>query len=254
MKQYLKRWALPLSVVVVSLMAAPAHAAFETATFSTVIPGEVVSISYTDNTTGKTMTESGWAGAYIFNPSSDNTGPLTNTFSGFCIDVSQDINSGQKVYFGGANLANAPNDGGSSSSAMGSTAANLIAQLWAADYSLIGTDNTKAAAFQIAIWEIVNGPYSTETNVSNFSVTADTATMQYVTNWLSGLDYNAAENGTGKMTNGLYALTDPTYQDYVVQLPAPAPPGLILGLIGGVSFLVPSVWRWRKRASVPLAQ
>jgi hypothetical protein len=257
--QLLKRWALSLATVVaVSLMAIPAHATYETATFSNVNPGEVVTISNTTNS--GTTTESGWAGVYNF---VNGTGPLTGSYSGFCIDIGQGINSGDSPQWTVASLASAPVPGNS----MGQGRANLIAELWYNNYADIGSSNTKAAAFQIAIWEIINetatnpdgslnldvtsGSFSVSKAYSNYPTTADTQTLSQANTWLGALDLS----GNGNKATNLIALESTQYQDYVVQMPVPAPPGLMLGLVGAVSLLLPSAWRWRKRdalaATVP---
>src|SRR5205085_9440280 len=124
----------------------PAHAGFVTATFSNVNPGEVVTI-----TSAKYGTETGWAGVYNFTNASSDIG-LSGNLKTFCIDIGQDIYSGTTTTFDVRNLANAPTPG----SQMGQYRANLIRELWYQNYVKIGSSNSNAAAFQIAIWEIIN--------------------------------------------------------------------------------------------------
>ena len=127
---------------------------------------------------------------------------------------------------------------------MGQTKANLIAELWARNYLSIGTDNVKAAAFQIDIWEIINETNAPPNNIrtGDFYVSSDTATLDQAQTWLNQL------TGTGRRQTGLIALTSGTYQDYVVQgVVTPAPAGWMLGLIGSFGFLFPVAWRSRKQ-------
>src|SRR5262249_18412919 len=131
---------------ILGVFAAPTRADYVTATFGNVSPGEVVSIS---SDSGSSW-ESGWAGVYNFTNAS---GAITGNYSGFCIDIAQDVYGGQTATWTVAALASAPTPG----TAMGPQKANLIAELWGRDYELIGTSNTNAAAFQIAIWTIING-------------------------------------------------------------------------------------------------
>src|SRR5262249_31918386 len=124
-------------------LAAPARAGTVTATFDTVSPGEVVTIS------SGGFNATGWAGGYNFKNAS---GDLTGNFGGFCIDIAQDIYGNTTLQFNVQALSAAPVPGGG----MGALRANLIRELWAADYAKIGASNQKAAAFQLAIWEIIN--------------------------------------------------------------------------------------------------
>jgi hypothetical protein len=214
-------------------LAAPtsAHAAFETATFSTVKPGQVVEI------TSGTVNEWGWAGDYDF---INAKGGLKGSFSGFCIDINQEIMFGQTVDFSKAALKDAPKPG----MGMGLLKANLIGELWYNDYKAIGTDDTKAAAFQIAIWKIINDTTSNtdkdsiskstlaDFNAGNFKVSGNLGAVSQATTWLKGID----PTGNGHKAAGLFALTSPSAQDYGVQgtLMVPAPSSLVLVGIGGL--------------------
>lgn len=227
----------PLAIVVAAIIAAgtlatPAPADFETATFSNVNPGEVVTIPVN----GKL--ESGWAGYYNF---VNGSGLIKGPFSGFCIDIGQDIYYNQTVNFGVAQLQAAPTPG----TAMGTTKANLVRELWYNNYSASGLSNSNAAAFQIAIWEIINESSGNPLSVSNgaFTVSANAATLTTANNWLQALD----PTGNGARANNLMALTSDTYQDYVVAVPTPAPPGWVLVLSGAALLAVPFAGRYRKR-------
>jgi hypothetical protein len=228
------------AVLAMGWSAAPARADSVTATFSNVNPGEIVSIPVNGNM------ESGWAGIYNFTNSS---GYLSGSFSGFCIDIAQDIISNQTATWAVAPLANAPVDG-NQPTAMGTLRANLVAELWYNDYSLIGTSNSNAAAFQLAIWEIINetqinGNGTLALNIDSgtfYATDGDSATLTTTNTWLSQLNLN----GTGPMASNIIALTSTAYQDYVVQMPppapgplasAPAPASLILSLIGAAGIL-----------------
>jgi hypothetical protein len=245
---YIHLAAAVVAVCAIGMGWTPARADSVTATFSNVNPGEVVTIPVNGGT------ESGWAGVYNFINAS---GYLTGSFSGFCIDISQDIFTSQTVTFGVAALASAPVDG-NLPTAMGALRAELIAELWYNDYALIGTSNSNAAAFQLAIWEIIN---ETQTNngtlVLNidsgtfYATDQDSPTLAMANTWLGQLSLN----GTGLMASGLVALTNSTYQDYVFQdappppapLPTPAPPSLVLCLIGAVGLLFSPAFRWLPR-------
>ena len=146
------------------MIAAPAYADFEIATFSNVNPGEIVTIPVGN------QQESGWAGYYKF---VNGSGIITGPFSGFCIDIAQDIYTNQTVSFGVAPLQNAPTPGTS----MGVTKANLIRELWYNDYAISGNSNSNAAAFQIAIWAIINNDTLSVTSGSFIVSDSDSMTL-----------------------------------------------------------------------------
>jgi hypothetical protein len=221
------------------LAAAQVHADYETATFSNVNPGEVVTI-YAPG-----LQATGWAGDYNF---VNGSGLINGSFLGFCIDINQDIYSNQTVTFGVAALNNAPVPG----QAMGTYRANLIRELWANDYLASQQSNSNAAAFQISIWEIINEATGNPLDVTSgtFRVTdSNAATLQTANLWLSQLDLT----GNGAGNQNLVALTNDTYQDYVVNGPvtAPAPSGLVLA--GGGTFMLLLVAAYCRRATVRLA-
>ncbi len=130
---------------------------------------------------------------------------------------------------------------------MGALRASLIGELWYQDYASIGTSDTNAAAFQIAIWKIINETTPgdmTDVTKGSFTVSGPQATLMQANAWLSGI----ALDGSGPQAGGLIALTNPTYQDYVVQ--TPAPPGLVLGGSAAATLFLALVWRRRKLFSV----
>jgi hypothetical protein len=217
-----------LAAVVVGLTFAAPGRASVTATFSTVNPGEVVTI------TSNGVSETGWAGQYDFVNAS---GDLHGSFGGFCIDIGQNIYGNQTVTFGEADLKNAPIPG----AGMGATRANLIRELWARDYGVALLSNSNAAAFQIAIWEIINEQNLSQLDVTKGSFTvsdSDGQTLTTANAWLAQL------TGTGPRDNSLVALTSADYQDYVVSMPAP--PGLALAAAAGACGACAAILRRRR--------
>jgi hypothetical protein len=224
-------------VLAVLAAAATARSDQVAATFDTVNPGEVVSI-----TSGGTTWNGVWAGEYDFRNAS---GVLNGYLRGFCIDINQDIYWNQTVTFDVASLKDAPVPGPS----MGPLRARLIRELWANDFNRIGTSNSNAAAFQLAVWEIINetktnadGTLALGLNGGTFTATdSDGATITTANTWLSQLDLH----GSGTQDGSLIALTNSQYQDYVMSVPAP--PGLVLGSAGAVSLLLAGVWQCLRR-------
>jgi MYXO-CTERM domain-containing protein len=232
-----------VAALAVLATAAPARAGMVTATFSTVSPGEVVTISSTSNN----VHGSGWAGVYKFVNAS---GDLKGSFASFCIDIAQEIYSNQTVTFNVQNLASAPVPG----TPMGQMRASLIGELWYNDYAKIGTSNSNAAAFQLAVWEIINeqttknGKLVLDVTGGTFSATdSDSQTLLTANAWLAGLDLS----GSGPQAPNLIALTSPQYQDYVTTAAAPAPSGLVLGGIALAGAALSAAWRRRRPRTAP---
>ncbi|HUO10263.1 MAG TPA: hypothetical protein VM008_18295 [Phycisphaerae bacterium] len=161
------------------------------------------------------------------------------TFSTYCIEGVQDVIFGNSETWnlGVVDLSTAPTPG----SPMGATKASQIGELWNRFYDKILTDNEKAAAFQLAIWEIVDDGIPTLGGVTanafatgNFQASGDSVAINQAVTWL-----NAIGSG-GTVTNSytLYALSDANIQDQVfavpngggnpVPLPAALPAGLAL--------------------------
>ncbi len=173
-----------------------------------------------------------------FNNVQNATGDATalgNPFNGFCIDLEDEITPGNYSW-DLVDLEDAP-DG---SYQMTTTQANRIAELWGRHYADVNNGFT-AAAFQLAVWEIVYEPANAD--ISSYDVTdgysganpgggfevnaawnANFANLTSLANsWLGNLD------GAGP-TAVLGALTSSATQDFVVAVPAPG--AAVLGMLG----------------------
>lgn len=151
---------------------------------------------------------------------------IDQNYSSFCIEHNQ------SVYFGGTyryethSLEGTPNPG--FGTGMGTEQADQIRRLWAVNRQSLGTDNHKNAAFQEAIWLILD---------PNFRVDAVVQSQVDA--------YVADSKNTAYAKANLVALTNSAYQDQVVELkdgwtvnsfgdvvPTPVPPALVLVLTG----------------------
>ncbi len=163
---------------------------------------------------------------------------IDQNYSSFCIEHNQ------SVYFGGTYeyethpLEGSPNPG--FGTGMGTEQADQIRRLWAADRLSLGTDNVKNAAFQEAIWFIL------DPNVYVDAVVQSQVDL-----------YIADSKNTAYAKANLVALTNSVYQDQVVELkdgwtvdpfgdvvPTPVPPALVLLLTGVVPL---AIGRLRRR-------
>jgi hypothetical protein len=140
-------------------------------------------------------------------------------FKSFCIDGLQSVAPGTNSFAEVRPLA--------ASSLLGTTRAGLLADFWrqygpadAAGFA----DKTDSAAFQLAVWEIINDGLPVGTRLASdlatgqFSVAAAGRTMPAAlraAQWLAGFDTTAP----GKTAVALHALQDPTRQDQVVCVP-----------------------------------
>ena len=141
-------------------------------------------------------------GTYAGNPTPGQT------FGAFCIEVDQELPSSPNIAYTVTDLA-----------ALGSAKADQLKELWGRFRSAIGTDNTKAAAFQMAVWEIVS---DSGKNLTAGIFKADTTTptgaavAAQAQSWLNAL------TGTGPKAN-LFALSSPIDQDQLFEVPPCTP-------------------------------
>jgi hypothetical protein len=208
------------------LMAAPAQASYGTVT------AKLDSINPAGPNTG--------GGVFNFTRTGGTfTGTLlpnspANKFIGICLDLFEGISVGSTHTWVVDDLENAPIDVPPTLGARANDLRKLIGGALVggllSNASLLTAD--QAAALQLAVWEIVNetgGTYNVNSGVFNVGSRGTTTTRAAANTLLAGLSgYTAAKN--------LYALTNATYQDFLVQTPIPAAAWLLgsglLGLFG----------------------
>lgn len=140
-------------------------------------------------------------------------------FKSFCIEGLQSVSPGINTYGNARSLA--------TSGLLGSTRAGLLEGFWR-QYGPSGStgfaDNTSSAAFQLAVWEIINDGIPARNEAASalgagrFSVGKTHLTTPAVvraTAWLNGFD----EQAPGISSVALYALENPTRQDQAVAVP-----------------------------------
>jgi len=204
------------------LASSAAHAAVVNATFTGVAPGQDVGI------TGPNGALTTRAGVYQFHRNLDNPGDqpgLTPDFPSFCIEVTEPIAGGQSVSFDLGLLRDAPT---SVPGGMGLARETRIAELVARHYGDAFASDSNAAAFQLAVWELVSDD-APDLATGVFQVnSAPEDTINTAALWLGQIN--------GEFTASVFALTSIGAQDYLVAgnlIPAPGTLGLLA--IGGLA-------------------
>lgn len=210
-----------LFIAAVCAFAGVIHADTVVAEFDGVSPGQAFHYRFT----GPLRIAD--AGEYTFTRTGgdyDLLGSIGDSFTTFCIEINQPVRVGRVHTYEVVELADAPfpGVGAGNGKGMGDEKAYDIQRLWANYYDDIGNDNVKAAAFQIAIWEIL---YDQDLSLSRGAFQARYGSadpVRIAQGWLKNLSWD------GDLPE-LAALTSPTAQDQVFALPvsSSAPPAAI---------------------------
>lgn len=224
-----------------------------TAKLDNVSPSQVVTIHYDGQNLG-----GAYAGSinWTETASSGATAP-TGNFSTYCIDLTQEINIGHSYDYTIADILDAPNPKPPTASpsdvGMSANDAREIENLYAQEYDGIGTDNDKAAAFQISIWEMMYETAPTyDATSGNFYVTGASAN---VLNLVSSDVAAASASGVNlQFHNQILAMTSPTAQDQLfigAAVPQGGPPAVPTpaAAMAGIPLLsaLAITRKWRRR-------
>jgi len=211
-----------LAMAGVLAVSGPALADQVNARLDSVTPTSPVRVDVTALAGGGSIGTTEYAGLFNF---TQNSGPLltfgTNQFVSFCIDLSDAISSPSTHTWDVVDLAAAPD---STSGPMGAGKADALATLLGSNLGAflnnavtVLNDNTKKAAMQVAVWEVVfedaGGAYDVSSGNAQFSNNnAVTAQAQLYLNNMS----------LGTKMGNLVGLTSTSTQDFVGQVPIPA--------------------------------
>lgn len=157
---------------------------------------------------------------------------LNGTLLTYCIDVLEPVGAGQNTYTL-ANLQDAPVTA-AGTPGMGANKAAAIARMYTvAAGQQFGSSNAFAAAFQIAVWEVI-ADFDTGLDVNSGSFQVVQGVNSGVSTALGSLFAAANDTSIGR-TRGLGALTNEGLQDqlYQVVVPLPGAAGMAaVGLLG----------------------
>ena len=211
---------LSLGLLTLAASATTARGDVMTLTFQNVSPGADVTYSLDSNATTRSTTAGvmNWVGGY----------------ETFCVQLEEYVSGGNQYIYDVRDVADVPD---LEPGAMGAFRAGLIEDLYARNYASIDSAED-AAAFQVAIWEIVHergdttaggltlGNLGLSTGTARFNVGAGSDVVSLASGLLAGL-------GGGSETylgfGGLRGLSNEQYQDQLIVVPGP---GAIAGMIG----------------------
>jgi hypothetical protein len=216
--------------------ATAAKAGTVTTTFHTVDPYRIIEFS---QDSGNSY-ESTWAGKFQWTRlGGTEIGSPTGDFTTFCIELNQEINFGGTYTYDVVSLDKGGTHFPGPGVGMGAARADLISELWGRHYSqIVGKDT--AAAFQLAVWEIVEDSNNRNLAAGRFRAryAGTNSAPAYTTlaqQWLDSL------NGQGPRAL-LDAISNSEHQDQVfykgaspIPLPAAAWSGLgLMSVVGAL--------------------
>jgi hypothetical protein len=203
---------------------------------------------------GATITD--FVGEYAWKPAttpSTNPWPLNQPFESFCVDLNEFVQLNRTYDYTIKTLETSPNPDPQSPAGMGADRADALRRLWGTYRAGAQTNDMRAAAFQMAIWEIVfettpslNNPLP-KLDVTKGSLYMDTIgsvtgksgasiTLSSIATEANKYLYNVYNSiGTSYEPN-LVVLSMPNGQDQLVVMPVPAAAcggTALLGLLAG---------------------
>lgn len=162
---------------------------------------------------------------------------LNGQLTTYCIDVLESVGQGQRTYDLAA-LEDAPVTAGGIAPAMGADKAAAIARMYTfAAGQQFGSSNNFAAAFQLAIWEVIadfEDGLSVDTGDFQVSSSINSGTDAFLSSLLA-----AAADVSISEFRGLGALTNEGFQDqlYSVVVPLPGAAGMAAVGLAGVGLV-----------------
>lgn len=214
---------LSLGLLTLAASATTARGDVLTLTFQNVSPGAGVQYNLNSgngNFNGTTAGVMNWVGGY----------------ETFCVQLEEYISGGQTVTYDVLDVADVPD---AEPGAMGDVRAGLIEDLYARNYASIASAED-AAAFQVAIWEIVHergdtfnpltlGDLGLSTGTARFQLNPDDTgnVLTLAGNLLAGL--GGVDKDEFLTFENLRGLSNLDYQDQLIVVPGP---GAIAGMIG----------------------
>jgi hypothetical protein len=197
-----------------------------------------------------------FVGEYAWKPSTtptNNPWPLNQPFESFCVDLNEFVQLNHSYDYTIQTVESSPNpDPGSPTVGMGTARADALRRLWGTYRTGAQNDDLKAAAFQMAIWEIVfetptqsslptldvrSGTFKMDTGSSTAgNLSGQTISWNSIATEANTYLYNVFYSIGTKAESNLVVLSMPGGQDQLVVMPIPAAAyggTLLLGVLGG---------------------
>jgi hypothetical protein len=221
-------------------MSIPASADTIKATITNVTPSQTLGIVYNGHS------ENAWAGILQWKLNEGSTLGLNSNFQTFCVEIAQNVYVNSKYTFNVVSASDTPYP--TFSTGMGAARADRLEELFGRYYDIADDSNNNAAAFQVAVWEIVNDD-TLSLNAGAFKLSTPSSTIgNLAQGWLNSI------NGTGQ-TAKIGGLTSASYQDQVYFIsmdptpgPIPSVPVPAAAWTGGALLLGLAVAKARKMA------
>jgi hypothetical protein len=197
----------------------------------------------------------GYAGYMNWTQAPANNNPaLNNTFTSFCIELTQNISIGGTYQYEITALESAPTPGSPQTgqpNGMGQLKPDAIRKLWAGAYSSTMTD-TQAAAFQLAIWRLEYDFTNTKTiaemtnfSAGNFRANGANSDGTVAVSLAQSLITKVMDGTFTQMEMNLIALSSDTRQDQITVVPEPTT--MSMTAVGGLTLLVGGALRRRRK-------
>lgn len=227
-----------IGIAAAAMMSAPALGSQISAHFVGV-EGKSITYAYDDGSTsfGSTTT----AGRFVWNAIGDSDAFSDGQeFHSFCTELLQNVNPGNDYTYDCVSPTDVPSPNGGLFEGMSDDQASILSSLFSQHYATaVEGTNTEAAAFQIAVWEIVyersdgvdyGDGQSAATGLSAgngwLTLSGNNGATSLANTWLASL-FNLGINSS------LLGLTSTSAQDQITIVPLPAPVALAgLGLLG----------------------
>lgn len=204
--------------------------------FKNVVPNGAASGSFSVFDGARSVSYSVHAGMLEFRQKEvGSSSYLGDLLDSFCIEPKTVLRAGDTLF-----------RSGTLTERFGSSQVSLISRLYDLHYDTVSAVSQGAAAFQLALWEIVSDGHALDLSTGNFKATSSFSGAKAVAaNWLTGLSdwYGAEDTGYTSQWYDFTTLTAGNSQDQLAvtrreqQVPEPGVLALLgVGVLGSLVF------------------
>lgn len=248
---------LLFAIILTAILPQLGDAGFVTMRFNNVSPSQGVRIQL--NGSGGFNTPAGsfnWTAKTASSAPADeafyNTYDVGDSVITFCVELDQHVSPNNDYTYQLVSLESVPSPGTVAGGGMNAIKANYVRELFGRFYK-DGTKgniftNSEAAAFQLAIWEIVTEDLSNSKDLGSGVVqgSGNDAAILLANTWLSELSGDVTKFYDKFKNQEIFGLTSASGQDQIVLINTPVPATALLGVLGGFSIFVGRRFRGQK--------